>query len=253
MRQSNGYIIFFTAIMTVIVGGLLSLASQGLAPAQKKSIELDTKSQILASVMDREKLNTMKPNDILGMYDERIKSLVVDINGEEVKTNEKGEPLIAENVSIVKNYKKKPEERLYPVFKYMSKEDTSKVEAFILPIYGAGLWDQIWGYVALDHQLKTIVGVSFGHKSETPGLGARIATQEVQERFVGKKIYDEQGNLVSVEILKGEGHTGLNEHEVDGLSGATLTSKGVNAMLKSYLNSYQAYFKKVNTGNTAML
>ena len=253
MRQSNGYIILFTAILTIIVGGLLSLASQGLAPAQKKSIELDTKSSILSSVMDREALSKMKPNEILARYDERISSLVVDINGNEITTGEKGEPIVAEEVNILKNYKRKPEERQYPVFKYMSAENPDQVEAYILPVYGAGLWDKIWGYVALDSELKTIVGVSFDHKAETPGLGARIGTPDIQQRYVGKEIYNEKGDLVSVTMVKGEGNSGLDEHHVDGMSGATLTAKGVNAMLKNYLDAYQGYFKKINSEATAAL
>ena len=253
MRQSNGYIILFTAIMTIIVGGLLSLASQGLAPAQKKSIELDTKSSILSSVMDREELEKMKPNEVLEMYDSRISSLVVDINGDVVEKDEKGEPVVAEEVSILKNYKKKPEKRLYPVFKYMNAENPDKVDAYILPLYGSGLWDKIWGYVALNTELNTIVGVSYDHKQETPGLGARIGTPEIQNRYVGKKIYDEQGNLVSVTMVKGEGNASLDAHHVDGMSGATLTGKGVNVMLENYLNYYQSYFKKVKSGSVAAL
>ena len=253
MRQSNGYIILFTAIMTIIVGGLLSLASQGLADEQKKSIELDTKSSILSSVMDREQLKTLTPEQILDIYDQRISSLVVDINGERVEKNEKGTKMVAEQVNILKNYKKDPEERVYPVFKYMNEADTSKVEAYILPLYGAGLWDKIWGFVALNQELNTIVGVAYDHKQETPGLGARISTPEIQGRYVGKKIYDEKGELVSVMMVKGEGNPNLDAHHVDGMSGATLTGKGVNAMLKDYLTHYQSYFKKVKSGGMAAL
>lgn len=253
MRQSNGYIILFTAILTVVVGGLLSITSQFLAPAQKKSIELDTKTQILSSVMDREELAKMKANEVLSLYDSRITSLAVDINGNEVKTDEDGEPIVAEEVSVVKNYKKNPEDRIYPVFKYMNEDDTTKVEAYILPIYGAGLWNEIWGFVALGEELKTIKGVSFDHKGETPGLGARIGTPEVQNRFVGKEIFDDQGNLVSVTMLKNEGNEQLTEHQVDGLSGATITANGVNAMLKNYLSHYQSYFEKISSGTTASL
>ncbi|WP_237390552.1 NADH:ubiquinone reductase (Na(+)-transporting) subunit C [Fulvivirga sediminis] len=239
--------------MTVIVGGLLSLASQGLAPAQKKSIELDTKTQILSSVTDREKLSAMKPNEILEMYDEHIKSTVVDYSGNEVTKDEKGADIQAENVDVLKNYKKKPEDRLYPVFKYRKDPSSKEVYAYILPIYGSGLWDKIWGFAAIENDLNTIAGVSFDHKGETPGLGARIATPQIQQRYVGKKIFNEQGNLVSVSMLKGEGHTNISDHEVDGMSGATLTGKGVNAMLKNYLSCYKAYFEKLNSGEVANL
>lgn len=251
MRQSNAYIILFTAAMTIVVGGLLSLASQGLAPAQKKSVELDTKSQILSSVMNREQLSSMSREEVLSIYDARITSLVVDINGDVVEKDAKGNALIAENVDIAKNYKKSPEERLFPVFKYTEDKSNGEIDAYILPLYGAGLWDKIWGYIALKGDLNTIVGASFDHKSETPGLGARIATAEIQSRYVGKEILDDNGNLVSVMMVKGEGNAGLTSHQVDGMSGATITGRGVNAMLEKYLGYYKAYFEKVNSGALA--
>ena len=240
MRQSNGYIILFTAIMTIVVGGLLSLTSQVLAPAQKISIELDTKTQILGAVQELK-----KGDDILAIYKERIKSLAVDIKGSEITINKKGEPMVAEEVNILKNYKMNPQERIYPVFMYMNEQNPNQVDAYILPLYGAGLWDKIWGFVALKKDFQTIAGVAFDHKGETPGLGARIKDKQILDRYVGKKIYDATGVLASVSMVKGEGNSNLTEHQVDGMSGATLTGKGVNSMMKQYLASYQAYFEKV--------
>jgi len=240
VRQSNGYVILFTAIMTIVVGGLLSLTSQVLAPAQKISVELDTKTQILGAVMKLE-----KGDDILAIYKDRIMSLAVDIDGNEITTNVKGGPMVAEEVNILKNYKKDPKDRVYPVFMYMNEKDSTKVDAYILPLYGAGLWDKIWGFAAVDGNYETIVGVAFDHKAETPGLGARIKDVDVRGRYVGKKIFNEAGELMSVSMVKGEGNAGLTDHQVDGMSGATLTGKGVNAMMEQYLGSYQAYFKKV--------
>lgn len=246
MQQSNTYIIIFTAVLTIVVGGLLSLTSQVLAPAQKLSVELDTKTSILGSVMNLDSLNFTK-DQLLNVYDERIESLVVDINGNEVTETEDGDQVVAEDVKIANNFKKAPEERLYPVYKYMD-PSTGKVEAYILPLYGSGLWDRIWGYVALKNDLNTITGVSFDHKAETPGLGARISTPQIQQRYIGKKIYNENGELVSVKMVQGEGNSGLNEHQVDGMSGATITGRGLNTMLENYLKNYQAYFQKVGTG-----
>ena len=253
MRQSNTYILIFTAALTVVVGGLLSLASQGLAPAQKKSVELDTKSQILSSVMNRDDLSKMTREEVLSVYDKTITSLVVDINGDVVEKDAKGNPIVAEEVDILKNYKKDPADRMYPVFKYAKDASSGKIDAYILPLYGAGLWDKIWGFVALESDLNTIAGASFDHKAETPGLGQRIATPTIQNRYVGKQIFDESGQLVSVTMLKGEGNTGLSSHQVDGMSGATLTGRGLNDMLKNYLSSYQSYFKKVKSTGVASL
>ena len=240
MRQSNLYIIFFTLIMTILVGGLLSLTSQELAPIQKIAVELDTKTQILGAVKDLK-----EEDDILAIYKERIQSLIVDVDGNQIITNEKGEPMVAEEVNILKNYKKPPKERFYPVFMYMNEEHPNRVDAYILPLYGVGLWDKIWGFVALDNTFETIEGVAFDHKAETPGLGARIKDKQITDRYIGKKIYDASGALASVFMVKGEGNANLTDHQVDGMSGATLTGKGVNAMMKQYLASYQAYFEKV--------
>jgi Na+-transporting NADH:ubiquinone oxidoreductase subunit C len=240
VQQSNAYIIVFSIITTIILGGLLSVASVGLGPRQKIQVELDTKKSILGAVME-----VQKSDDVLGIYDQRIESLVVDIEGNQVETDASGAPVVAEDISIEKNYKLPPEERLYPVFLY--KNDNGDVEAYILPIYGNGLWDAIWGFVALDKDLNTIKGAVFDHRGETPGLGARIAEDAVQSRFVGKEVYGPNGELVSVSMMKGEGNPteSMDAHTVDGLAGATITARGVNNMLQNYLEHYQSYLQKI--------
>lgn len=249
MRQSNAYIIIFTLITTVFVGGTLAVTSILLGPRQAMSIEYDTKSQILGAVM-----NITENDDVLGIYEKRIVSFVVNSKGEEVKTDSKGQPLIAEKVDVAKNYKLKLEDRLLPVFKYVSETNPDLVEAYILPVYGNGLWDRIWGFMALDSQLETVKGISFGHKAETPGLGARISDDPViSQRFEGKKIYNNAGELVSVSMVKGEKGAPLDDHHVDGMSGATMTGNGVNKMLMEYLNCYESYFKKVKSQHVAGL
>jgi len=227
--------------MTVVIGGILSFTSQVLAPAQKKSVELDTKQSILSAVMQLK-----KGDDALGIYSKRIQSLVVDIEGNLIEKNKKGNAIVAEDVNILKNYKKEAATREYPVYQYMSTIDSTKIEAYILPLYGAGLWNAIYGYVALENDLNTIKGVSFGHVGETPGLGARIASVEIQDRYKGKTIFDENGNLISVKMLKGEvkDPSLFGTHEVDGMSGSTLTAKGLNAMIKDYLGCYESFIKK---------
>lgn len=241
MQRSNTYILIFTFVMTVVIGGILSFTSQVLAPAQKKSVELDTKQSILSAVMTLE-----KGDDALSIFDERIKSRVIDIDGNPIEKDKKGNPIVAENVNVLKNYKKEANQREYPVYEYRSGKDSNVVEAYILPLYGAGLWNAIYGYVALEKDLNTIKGVSFGHVQETPGLGARIDSKEIQERYQGKTIFDESGNLVSVIMVKGEKKDPslYGTHEVDGMSGATLTAKGLNAMVKDYLTCYESFIKK---------
>ncbi|NJN26546.1 MAG: NADH:ubiquinone reductase (Na(+)-transporting) subunit C [Cyclobacteriaceae bacterium] len=248
MQQSNTYIIVFSAVLTIVLGGLLSLANQGLKPMQQKSVELDTKKKILSAVTD---LQEKKGDEIIDLYGQTIESVVVNIDGEILEKDKDGNPLIAENIDIAKNYKMAPEERLYPVFKYHQAGNKEAVEAYIFPIYGKGLWGPIWGFIALETDLNTVKGVSFDHKSETPGLGARITTAEVSNRYVGKKVYND-GKLASVVMLKGENNaaSNLDEHHIDGLSGATLTAKGVNEMLENYFIYYKEYMNKAKTNAT---
>ncbi|GAB3656831.1 Na(+)-translocating NADH-quinone reductase subunit C [Echinicola sediminis] len=249
MQQSNSYIITFSVILTVVLGFLLSGTSELLGPIQKEAEALDTKKQILGAVMDAEKLATMKPKEIKDYYENTISSKVVNINGEEV-TEQDGATVTAETVDVAKNYKKALEDRLYPVYIYHEEGSEDKVISYVLPVYGAGLWDAIWGYVALETDINTIKGVTFSHAGETPGLGARITSGDVQGRFVGKEIFNESGEIVAVEMQKGEGKDYSGQpHQVDGLSGATLTAKGVNSMLVNYLGAYQSYLDKVK-GNS---
>lgn len=252
MQQSNAYIITFSVILTVVLGLLLSGTSQVLAPIQKKAVELDTKKQILGAVLESSQLRAMKPNEILDFYENRISSKVVDINGNVLEKDADGNAIIAENVNVAKNYKMAPEKRQYPIFIFHKEGNPDAVEAYIVQVYGAGLWDEIWGFLALDTDLNTIAGVTFGHKGETPGLGARITEGAVQNRFQGKQIFDASGNFQSVAMQKGEGKDYSDDlHKVDGLSGATITANGVNAMLTNYLQSYKAYFDKMKASSNA--
>lgn len=240
MQQSNAYIIIFTGILTVILATLLSGTSVLLKDRQDQQVELDTKKKILGAVMDISAIEN--PEEVLKLYDARISSLAVDIEGNEVTTTSKGLKMEAEKVNIGKNYKLDAKERVYPVFRFTG--ENGEVEGYIFPMFGAGLWDAISGYIALEPDLNTVKGISLDHVGETPGLGARITDAEVQERYKGKKIFDGT-TLVSVSMLKGEGNAGLTEYEIDGMSGATITAKGVNKMLEHYLTCYMAYMDKI--------
>lgn len=250
MQQSNLYILIFSVALTVVLGGLLSIAAVGLKPLQTKAIELDTKKQILSSVME------ITPEmDVIGTFNERTKPVAVNLEGELVEKDEEGNPLIPEKINIEKESKKDPEDKILPVYLYMNEKDTTKVDAYIFALFGSGLWDKIWGYVAVSPDLTTVKGISMDHKGETPGLGARITDKEVKDRYKGKQLFDANGSLVGIEMQKGErGDPSIyNEHEVDGMSGATLTANGVNEMILKYISFYQAYIDKVKAGETVAL
>jgi Na+-transporting NADH:ubiquinone oxidoreductase subunit C len=220
---------------------LLAFASISLKDKQDENIALEQKENILSSVM------TLDENaNIQELYARKVKAFVIDYEGN-VKPG-----LAPEQIVVAAEYKKAPKDRLLPVYEFRNESDSSKVDYAVLPVYGYGLWNNIWGFVAVRSDFNTIQGVKFQHAGETPGLGARIDTEEIQERFKDKTIF-ENGTLVSVKMQKGEGHDYSNDkHKVDGMSGATLTGKGVNNMLADYLACYERYLKKNSSQGTAL-
>lgn len=242
MRQSNLYIVLYAAALTVVCGGLLALASEGLKEKQQANIELEQKKNILSTVMD-----LPKGANIEELYAKKVKSFVVDAQGKII------EGVQAKDVVVLAEYKKPADQRKLPVYEFRNESNPEKIDFVVLPVFGFGLWDNIWGFVALQADLNTIQGVSYQHKGETPGLGARIDSKEIQERYKGKSIYD-NNNLVSVVMMKGEGVDYSNDkHKVDGMSGATLTAKGVNNMLAQYLSLYENYLKSIKATNDVSL
>ena len=223
--------------MTVLIGGAMSLTSVLLKPAQDKQVELDTKKKILGAVMD---ISTFKTSEeVLRLYKNRVKSIVVDIKGEIISKDVKGNPLIAEKVNAQKNHKINRNDRLYPVYMILNESDTSAVEAYVFPMFGLGLWDWISGYIALESDLNTVKGVAFDHKGETAGLGAEITKEWFKESFKDEKIFDNEGKLVGITVLKGNNdpnNSDKDDHEVDAISGSTITGDGVTDMI--YAVSY---------------
>jgi Na+-transporting NADH:ubiquinone oxidoreductase subunit C len=234
VRQSNTYIILYSAAITVVCGGLLAFASVSLKDKQDANIAMEKKQNILSSVVT---LN--EGDDINALYESQVKGFVLDYAGN-VK-----EGMAPDQVDLAKEYKKAPAERLLPVYEFRNQADPTKIEYAVMPVYGYGLWNNISGFVAVKSDFSTIQGVKFQHVGETPGLGARISSDEIQDRYKGKMIFDNGGKLLSVDMQKGEGHDySDNAHKVDGMSGATLTGKGVNNMLRDYLACYENYLKK---------
>jgi Na+-transporting NADH:ubiquinone oxidoreductase subunit C len=232
VRQSNLYIILYSAGLTIFCGAILAFASISLKDKQDANIALEQKGNILATVISLE-----EDAPIEQIYKQRIRGFVIDYNGNEVP----GEP---SKIVVAAEYKKKPQERVLPVYEFINETDSTKVEAVVLPVFGYGLWNNIWGFVALESDFNTVRGVKFAHAGETPGLGARIDADEIQSRYKGKKIF-ENDVLMSIVMMKGEGmNYSDNLHKVDGMSGATLTAKGVNNMLKDYFGCYEKYLKK---------
>ena len=118
---------------------------------------------------------------------------------------------------------------------------------YIIPLLGKGLWGPVYGNLALAGDFNTVTGATFGHDKETPGLGAEIELDFFENQFIGKKILDENGNFVSIQVVKGGAQmlpADQQIHGVDAISGGTITSNGVSDMLKSNLENYIGYINK---------
>lgn len=230
--NSNAYTFGFAIMMTLLVAVSLATVATGLKPIQEKQIALDKKMQILNAVAPISNKALVEAE-----YGKRIQEMVIDVNGKEVKG------VNAFDIDIKKEYKKPEAERKLPIYIYDL--DGGK-KNYIIPLHGAGLWDEIWGFVALEKDGSTITGTSYGHKGETPGLGAELAKAWFQDQFKGKTLADKSDEF-KLTILKGKGNAiEGNKFAVDGMSGATITSDGVEDMLAKGYKSYRPYFKMVN-------
>jgi Na+-transporting NADH:ubiquinone oxidoreductase subunit C len=227
---TNTYTYTFSTIMVVVVALLLSLAAMQLKPFQDKNIEVEKKQNILASIHIKS-----TPSDAVELYSKYIKSSFV-INNK----GDKQEGVEAFPVEMKTEVGKKASKRLLPVFVGTLDDGTN---AFVVPLRGKGLWGPIWGYISFKPDLNTVYGAIFDHQSETPGLGAEISAEWFQNPFVGKQIFKDSTNFVSIKVLKGGG-TANNIHAVDAISGGTITSKALEAMLDSCLIQYKTYLIK---------
>jgi Na+-transporting NADH:ubiquinone oxidoreductase subunit C len=218
-----------------VCGGLLALAAEGLKEKQQANIDQEQRKNILATVMELK-----DSDDVNALYAKSVNAYVIDFNGNKV------EGVDPAKLNLAVEYKKAPKDRQLPVYEFKS-ADSGKIDYVVLPVYGYGLWNDIWGFIALQSDFNTVQGVKFEHKGETPGLGARISEDDVQSRFRGKSIFDND-MLASIQMMKGENNDYSKDlHKVDGMSGATLTGKGVNNMLKDYFQCYENYLKKNRT------
>lgn len=216
----------FAAVMVIIVAALLSFAATTLKPYQDKNIEEEKKQNILSSI----DVNVSR-EESTEAYSEYIKKELV------INNNELNEGADAFTIDLSKEIKKAPTERNAPL--YIAEKDGSTF--FIIPLRGKGLWGPIWGYVSLKSDINTIQGAVFDHEGETPGLGAEITTAKFNRQFKEKKILDENGGFVSIDVRKGDAH---GDYQVDGISGGTITSTGVEAMLYDCIQAYVPFLKK---------
>ncbi len=235
--------------MTGIVAIVLSLLSFGLKPIHEKNAAIYNKKATLSAIADHLGVDFAKITDdqVQEIFDKNIEQLVLDTKGNLLTSEEvisKGYTGgKAEDVDMAKEKKKPVDEQIIPLYIFTGNGGD---KYYILNVRGNGLWDAIWGSVALKDDKNTIAGVSFDHTGETPGLGAEIKdNQEWKNQFEGKSIYDDSGNFVSISVVKG-GADDSDQHAIDGITGATITGDGVDKMLKKGIAYYVPYLKKNN-------
>ena len=235
-RESNSYTFLFIGVMIVGIASILAYTSQTLKPLQKENIRKEKMQNILSTVGVN-----VSPEEAEELYNQYvIEELSLRNDG---TVNENLNPF--SDINLAKELKKDYSDQHFPL--YVAEIDSEKF--YIIELRGDGLWDAIWGYMSLKSDFNTINGVSFDHKGETAGLGAEITKDWFKDSFVNEKVFNENGDLVGITVLKGNNdpnNTDKDDHEVDAISGSTITGDGVTDMIIERLNNYLPYLKKLN-------
>ena len=236
--NNNVYTVIYTAIVVVIVAAVLAFVASKLGPAQDANAKAETLRQMMsaAQVKPTEELYATKNADILQLYADNIEeAYTISLDGEK-----NGELSVSKDkIELVS--------KLKPQHKAILAEGDVTLPVYIfkggiavIPIYGAGLWGPVWGYIALCPDCYTIAGAFFDHESETPGLGAKIKDEPwFREKFVGKTV--EWGEEPAFRLEKNAEATGAS-NTVDAITGATMTSKGLNEALNVWFKAYEKHF-----------
>lgn len=237
------YIYTFGVIMTVVVALLLAGFRTATAGAAARNEDIFNKREILATVADPlaeagSPIASLTDEEVLEIFDEQVEQIVVNTQGEVV------EGMTVADIDLAAELKKPEEQRLYPINVF----NIDNQKYYVFSVRGNGLWDAIWGNIALASDLNTVMGASFDHAGETPGLGAEIKDNAGwKSQFEGKKIYDGD-KFVSIIVRKGGAVD--PDHDVDGLSGATVTGDGVTKMLWNGLKAYEPYIEQQRAATT---
>lgn len=247
--MSNSYIFRFATIMVILVAAILTAVATFLKPLQEANRKAEKMQAILSSAGI-----AVERDQAIDRYNQQLLAeFIIDMDGNVISTY-KGEEEAEERAFRIDmkklldrlkrydngNLKEQPH---LPMFVLKGANNDS---LFIIPVRGKGLWGPVWGNIALQSDLNTIKGASFDHKGETPGLGAEINTSSFEDQFIGKEIFNEQGEFVSVEVVKGgvDNSNIPKEHGVDAISGGTITSNGVDDMIEYCIKNYVPYIKK---------
>lgn len=240
--DGNGYTIGFSIVMVIVVGGILAALATGLKPAIKENERFEKQQNILYAMgVNNNGDNTgsvipIPTNRVEAEFTKYIKETYIIEGGKIAQSDEAFRVDMKKESKLAKSVRKMP--------LYVGERDGKTF--YVIPMYGKGLWDAIWGYVALDDQL-VVQGATFDHKGETPGLGANIKERYFMDDFIGEQIMN-NGKYAGITVAKGNNDPKnliKDDNEVDAMAGATITGDGVTAMIKSTLKSYIPHIQKL--------
>ena len=234
--NKNSYTIIYASVLVIIVAFLLAFVSSALKPTQDKNVALDKKKQILAALNIR---GLSDAEAVEAKYNEVVMAdMIVKADGSVVKEGKEKE----KDGFEVDNKDIAPDN--LPVYLCKVGGETK----YVVPMTGRGLWGALWGYIAVNADLRTVYGAYFSHESETAGLGALIADEKFQDQFQRKHIFaDASSDKVALTVVKhGKVEPEKAAYEVDGVTGSTLTSQGVANMVNGGLQQYVGFFKSLS-------
>ncbi|MDC6361244.1 MULTISPECIES: Na(+)-translocating NADH-quinone reductase subunit C [Flavobacteriaceae] len=241
--EKNSYTVIFAAIMVIVVGSILAFLATGLKPRIDENERFEKQQNILYAMGVNQNegdgsVTFIPTNEVEAEFSKYIKKQLV-VQGD--KVTEKEEAYLIDLKKQLSEIKAGNNAEL-PLL--IGEKDGK--EFYIIPMYGKGLWDAIWGFISLDGNM-VVQGVYFDHKSETPGLGANIKQRFFMDDFVGESILD--GNsYAGIGVVKGNNdplNQDKEDNEVDALAGATITGNGVTAMIKESLKLYKPYLETI--------
>ena len=237
--NSNTYTVIYTTLVCVLVAAILAFASQILKPKQEANEKAETISQILTAAGFDEKAHWQQIGNAatIAFYQEQIaESFTVDAEGVLGKALDQSKPEIysVSDLKVQNRLIKNGEDYQIPVYLF-------KNGVTVLPIYGAGLWGPVWGYISFDSQFEQIEGAYFDHESETPGLGGKIKDDPAfRAQFKGKRI--DYADAKTFSIVKGGAPEG-KQNAIDAITGATMTSRGLDAAINNWLGAFKGHIQ----------
>ena len=245
--DKNSYTVLFSTIMVVIVGAVLAFVASSLSGKIGENERLEKQQNILYAMgvnenEDAGSVNFIASDKVTEAFEKYIKEQLV-IEGEEITKNDEAYLI---DLNKEESQAKAGKTRRLPLF-IGEKEGKTY---YIVPMRGKGLWDAIWGFMALDAHM-VVQGVNFDHAGETPGLGANIKQRYFMDDFIGESILD--GNrFAGIAVAKGNNdptNERKDDNAVDALAGSTITGDGVSAMIKSTVDLYRPYLETIRAKN----